>query len=379
MFIFFLKTDRSKWGIRCQKKSKYCTVFLIKFSGGGNIKMLKYILCTGIFFIYLEVITKTVLVTGGAGFIGSHVCEKLLQRGDEVIIIDNLNNAYDPEIKRQHLFEIQQSDFNNKLTIYIEDICNEKEIKNIFEQHHIDTLCHLAARAGIRPSINDPVEYIETNIKGTAILFELAKNHKINNIVFASSSSVYGERTNEKGFMESDQTDQQSSPYGMTKKAGELLARTYFHLYKMPITCLRFFTVYGPRARRDMAPYIFMNAIYNNKPIIVFGDGTALRDFTYIDDIVDGIIKAIDTPLGFEILNLGQGNPITVSELINILEKIIGKKAEIIFKESILGDVSTTHASIAKTQKLLSYKTQYSTEDGIKKMFGWYLKEQGRK
>jgi len=338
--------------------------------------MFKYILYAGIFSMYVQVVAKTVLVTGGAGFIGSHVCEKLLQRGDEVIIIDNLNNAYDPEIKKQNLFEIKKSDLNNKLTIYIEDICNEKEIKNIFAKHKIDTLCHLAARAGVRPSIDDPIEYIKTNLIGTVTLFEEAKNYKINNIVFASSSSVYGERKNEQKFLESDVTDQQSSPYGMTKKAGELLAHMYFHLYNIPITCLRFFTVYGPRARRDMAPYIFMHAIYNNNPISIFGNGNALRDFTYIDDIVNGIIKAIDTPLDFEILNLGRGQPITVLELISVLEKIIGKKAQVVFEESILGDVSTTHASIIKAKKLLSYEPMYSIKEGIREMFNWYLKEQ---
>lgn len=340
--------------------------------------MFKHILYICIFLISQEIITKVVLVTGGAGFIGSHVCEKLLQCGDEVIIIDNLNDFYNPSIKIKNLDEVKKLDLNNKLTIYIADICDEKKMEEIFSHHKIDTLCHLAARAGVRPSIDNPIEYIETNIKGTAILFKEAQKNNVKNIVFASSSSVYGERKDKREFSEFDVTDRQSSPYGMTKKAGELLAHTYFHLYNIPITCLRFFTVYGPRARRDMAPYIFMDAIYNNKPITVFGDGSALRDFTYIDDIVEGIIKAIDIQLGFEILNLGRGNPITILELIDILEKTTKKKARVIFEKSVPGDVSTTHASIKKTQQLLSYQPRYSIEEGIKNMFEWYLKEQER-
>lgn len=326
----------------------------------------------------MHICTKTILVTGGAGFIGSHVCEKLLQRGDEVIIVDNLNNAYDPEIKKAYLVEIKKSDLNNKLTVYIEDICNEEKMKEIFAKHKIDTLCHLAARAGVRPSIDNPLEYIKTNIKGTVILLEEAQKNNVKNIIFASSSSVYGERKNVQEFTEFDRTDQQESPYGMTKKAGELLAATYFSLYKIPVTCLRFFTVYGPRARRDMAPYIFMNALYNNEKIVVFGDGSALRDFTYIDDIVGGIIRAIDTPFGFEILNLGRGNPITILEFIKTLEKIMDKKANIIFQKPISGDVSITHASITKTTKLLSYTPKYSLEEGIRNMFAWYILEQER-
>lgn len=333
------------------------------------------IFAIGLFFacVHCTITSKTILVTGGAGFIGSHVSEQLIARGDKVIIIDNLFGENDEIIsmKKHHLETISSLD-KSAITIYIADICDEKQMETIFSTHKIDTVCHLAARAGVRDSIIDPQSYIETNIIGTTIIFELSQKYKVNNVVFASSSSVYGARNDAKPFNELDRTDNQSSQYGMTKKAGELLASVYHHLYKLPITCLRFFTVYGPRARRDMAPFLFMDAIYNERSITVFGNGSAIRDFTYIDDIVHGIIKAIDNPIGFDIVNLGSGNPILLSNFIEMLEKIIGKKASINYEPIISGDVPLTSASTQHAHEVLGYEPQYSIYEGLSAMVAWY-------
>ena len=313
-----------------------------------------------------------VLVTGGAGFIASHVSEKLLERGCRVVIIDNLNDAYDQKIKRNNLVAVKSKDTNNFLQIYKADICNKRMMRVIFEREKPDVVCHLAARAGVRPSINDPYEYVRSNIMGTLVMFEMAKEFNINHVVFASSSSVYGER-DEVPFKEDDITGRQSSPYGMTKRAGELLAYTYHHLYGMSVTCLRFFTVYGPRGRVDMAPFIFMDKIYNGEPLTVFGDGSAVRDFTYIDDIVDGVIKSIDKPLGYEILNLGRGEPIVLIDFIRTIEKVVGKKAVIEYASGFAGDVPVTHADVNKARRLLDYAPKTSVEEGMRKMYEWYF------
>ena len=315
-----------------------------------------------------------VVVTGGAGFIGSHVAERLLERGDRVIVIDNLNDAYDQRIKRHNLVYVARKDTTNKsLQIYKADICNKRMMQVIFEREKPDVICHLAARAGVRPSIDDPEEYMRSNIMGTLVMFEMAKQFNINHVVFASSSSVYGER-GMVPFKEDDPAGKQSSPYGMTKRAGELLAYTYHYLYHISITCLRFFTVYGPRGRIDMAPFIFLNAIHQGKKLIVFGDGSAIRDFTYIDDIVDGVIRSIDKSLGYEILNLGRGEPIVLIDFIRTVEKIVGKKAIIEHTQGFAGDVSVTHADVSKAQELLGYAPKTSVEEGMRSMYEWYLK-----
>lgn len=336
-----------------------------------------FFLCLFLTYFQYIIPAKTILVTGGAGFIGGHVCEFLLARGDRVIIVDNLcGDDTAVAIKKQNLHEIKQK--QGSLTIYIADICDKKIMQTIFEKHAIDTVCHLAARTGVRDSIIDPNSFMESNIIGTAVIFELCRIHGVKNIVFASSSSVYGARDNSIPFAETDRTDYQSSPYGMTKKSGELLAAVYYHLYKLPITCLRFFTVYGPRGRRDMAPYLFMDAIYNRKTITVFGDGSAIRDFTYVHDIVEGIVKAIDTPIGFSVINLGSGNPITLINFIAMLEDIIGNKAIVQYEPIILGDVPLTSASTEKAKLLLGYVPRYKIYDGLSSMVTWYKNEQLR-
>jgi len=318
---------------------------------------------------------KTILLTGGVGFIGSHVAQALLARKDRVIIIDNFNDAYDQKMKEYNLSLIQSMNNADKdLVVYCIDICDESKIEEICKKEHPDVICHLAARAGVRTSIDDPHEYFRSNIDGTLSILEVARKCSINHVVCASSSSVYGIR--EDGpFCETDSVDHQSSPYGMTKRAGELITYVYHHLFNISITNLRFFTVYGPRARLDMSPFIFLNAIYNDKPITVYGDGSAIRDFTYIDDIVNGIVKAIDISLGYEIINIGRGEPIVLRDFIAIIENIVQKKAYINYIANASGDVPQTHASIEKAQSLLNYTPKTSIHNGLKNMYRWYKDE----
>jgi len=326
-------------------------------------------------FLFLSCIhAKKILLTGGAGFIGSHVAQKLLARGDSVIIVDNVNDAYDQRLKEYNLYVVSLENYNNALSIHTIDICDKNAIEELCRVEQPDVICHLAARAGVRASIADPHEYFRTNNDGTLVIFEAARKCGVKHIVAASSSSVYGVR--EDGpFYESDSVDKQSSPYGMTKRAGELLAYVYHHLYGVSITNLRFFTVYGPRGRIDMAPFIFMDAIYNNRPITVYGDGSAIRDFTYVDDIVQGIIKAIDVPAGYQIINIGRGEPIVLQDFVTMMENIVQKKADIEYAPQFSGDVPKTHASIEKAQQLFDYMPQTSLWYGLQKMYEWYKNE----
>lgn len=317
---------------------------------------------------------KKILLTGGAGFIGSHVAQKLLERGDSVIIVDNMNDAYDQKIKEYNLSRVQACDYENNLSINIIDICDSDAIEVLCSAEKPDVICHLAARAGVRTSIDDPQEYFRTNNNGTLAVFEAARKCGISHIVSASSSSVYGVRENGP-FYETDLVDKQSSPYGMTKRAGELLAYVYHHLFGISITNLRFFTVYGPRGRMDMAPFIFMDAIHHHSPISVYGDGSAIRDFTYVDDIVQGIIKSIDTPLGYQIFNIGRGEPIVLKDFITIMEDVVQEKATINYVSRFSGDVPQTHASIEKAAHLIGYTPQTSIRHGLECMYEWYKHE----
>ncbi len=321
-----------------------------------------------------KIYAKKILLTGGAGFIGSHVAQKLLERGDYVVIIDNINDAYDYRIKEYNISLVKAADDNNHFSMHKIDICDKDAVEALCLVEKPDVMCHLAARAGVRQSITHPHEYFRTNNDGTLTIFEAARKSDVQHIVCASSSSVYGVR--EDGpFTESDAVDKQSSPYGMTKRAGELLAYVYHHLFGMSITNLRFFTVYGPRGRTDMAPFIFMDAIYSDRPITVYGDGSAIRDFTYVDDIVQGIINAIDTPLGYQIVNIGRGEPIVLRDFIAIIENVVQKKANIEYTSTFSGDVPKTHASIEKIQTIFNYAPQTSLRYGLEKMYEWYVNE----
>jgi UDP-glucuronate 4-epimerase len=309
-----------------------------------------------------------ILVTGCAGFIGSHVSEALLKRGDFVIGVDNLNDYYDVKFKKENLEILKK---HPGFTFYKEDICNYNAMKKIFDKQIPDKVVHLAARAGVRPSIENPFIYEEVNVKGTLNLLELAKERKVKSFVSASSSSVYGNQK-KVPFSETDNVDTPISPYAATKKAGELLCHTYHHLFNMKITCLRFFTVYGPRGRPDMAPYMFVRNMMAGAPIKKFGDGKSRRDYTFISDIVKGVIAAVDKELEFEIINLGNNKPVDLNKFISLVENLTGKKAIIKNLPMQPGDVDVTYADIRKANKLLGYKPSVSFEEGMKQFVEWY-------
>lgn len=314
-----------------------------------------------------------ILITGGAGFIGSHIVDKLLEKKLEVVVIDDFNDFYDPKIKRKNV----SSHLKNKnYKLFEGDICNIDFLKNVFSKFPFKIIVHLAARAGVRPSLKNPLLYERTNGIGTLNLLECARENKIKNFIFASSSSVYG--INSKvPFSESDPIEKPISPYASTKRANELMCYTYHHLYNMNITSLRFFTVYGPRQRPEMAIYKFTNLIYHNKPVPIFGDGKAKRDFTYIDDIIEGVLSSIEKCLPFEIINLGESKTIELLELIKLIERNLGKKAELNFLPPEPGDVPITYADISKAKKLLEYNPKFPIEEGIKEFTKWFIKTEG--
>jgi len=312
---------------------------------------------------------KNILVTGGAGFIGSHLIKALLDRGDSVVCVDNFNDYYSPIQKRKNISPFLE---NRNFKLYIDDIEDYTKMKEIFIVNQITHVAHIAARAGVRASISDPFIYESTNLKGTLNLLSLSKDFNIQNFVFASSSSVYG--NNQKvPFAETDNVDFPISPYAATKKATELLAHTYHHLHNLPVICLRFFTVYGPAGRPDMAPYLFTQWIDQGKEVKRFGDGTSKRDYTYIEDIITGVVKAIDTPMGYEIINLGDNHPVELNYFISVIEKVLGKKANIVEYPEQPGDVKVTYADITKAQKLLNYQPTVSIEQGMENFIKWYL------
>lgn len=307
-----------------------------------------------------------VLVTGAAGFIGSHFSERLLAEGWDVRGVDNFDDFYDPQIKRRNI----SGCLNNKNFQLLEADIRDRAAMDKAVGDGIEIIVHLAARAGVRPSIAQPLLYADVNVNGTTILLEAAKKHKIDKFIFGSSSSVYG--NNKKvPFSEDDNVDFPISPYAATKKAGELICHTYHHLYAINITCLRFFTVYGPRQRPDLAIHKFTKLIEQDKPIPVYGDGEQSRDFTYIDDIIDGTAAAVQRCNGFNIYNLGQSHPITVNDLVAELEKTLGKKAVKEYLPPQPGDVERTYADITKAARELSYKPTTPIQAGLKKFTAW--------
>jgi len=315
---------------------------------------------------------KKVLVTGGAGFVGSHVAEYLLARGDDVVIVDEINDYYDVKIKLANLEHLRKLCPDEKrLTIYKGDICDEDFMLDVFEKERPEWVCHMAARAGVRPSIQDPFVYIHSNIRGTTQLMELSHKFGVKNFVFASSSSVYGGSTSTY-FSEDENVDNPVSPYAASKKACELLAYTYHHLYKLNITGLRFFTVYGPRGRPDMAPFKFIDRVSRGLELQQFGDGSSSRDYTYIDDIVDGVVRSIDRPHPYEVFNLGKGDGTSLKEFIDIVQKHVGKSAKIKVMPDQPGDVPYTCADVGKAHALLGYRSKVPFDEGIRRTVSWY-------
>ncbi|SIS84436.1 GDP-mannose 4,6-dehydratase [Chryseobacterium gambrini] len=337
------------------------------------------------------------LITGGSGFIGSHLAEQLLKKGHSVINIDNFDDFYSYQIKIQNTLDAIQyfSDFeysgkdddikklislsqSENYRLYYQDIRDKNGLEEIFKNHKIDTVIHLAALAGVRPSIERPLEYEEVNIRGTMNLWELCKDFNINKFVCASSSSVYG--NNEKiPFSETDNVDNPISPYAATKKCGEILGHVYHDLYKIDMIQLRFFTVYGPRQRPDLAIHKFTKLISEDEEIPFYGDGTTARDYTYIDDVVDGIWKSVQYLENhsdvYEIINLGESEVINLNEMLSTIEKTLGKSA--IRKNLPMqpGDVLKTNADITKARTLIGYKPDTNFQNGIKKFVEWFLRK----
>jgi len=311
-----------------------------------------------------------VLVTGGAGFIGSHLCEALLQRGEQVVVVDNFNDYYSPARKRRNVAPfIERSDF----TLYEADVRDTEALAKIFEQENPEKVAHIAAMAGVRYSIEHPQLYQEVNVGGTLALLEQARQHGVRNLVLASSSSVYGADC-QAPFREDAPCARPISPYAATKRAAELLAYTYHHLYSLPCTCLRFFTVYGPRGRPDMAPYLFLDWIYRGEPLRFFGQGHR-RDFTYIDDIIAGFLAALDANFAYEIINLGNSNTIAVEDFIALIEEIVEKRAQIVNLPHVPGDVPLTHADISKARRLLGFDPKTPVAEGMERFYAWYKDE----
>jgi UDP-glucuronate 4-epimerase len=311
-----------------------------------------------------------ILVTGGAGFIGSHLCEQLLKEGYTVICLDNFDSFYDPNIKIKNI-EGMGKKFPNQFELITGDIRNYEHLTETFKKNQIDSVVHLAARAGVRPSINNPLFYQDVNIRGTIVLLEACKEFGIKDFIFASSSSVYGENQRVP-FSEEDLDIQPISPYGATKRAGELLCYSYHHLYGMNIACLRIFTAYGPRQRPEMAIHKFTRLIDQAEKIPIYGDGSSRRDYTYIDDLIEGILNVMNHHKGFELYNLGESQTTSLNELIRLIEEALGKKANIEMLEPQPGDVSITYADISKAERKLGYHPKIKIEEGIRRFVEWY-------
>ncbi len=311
-----------------------------------------------------------ILVTGGAGFIGSVLTDRLLERGDRVICIDSFDDFYDPALKRLNIAAALE---NSKFVLEEGDIRDQDFLDHLARRHAIDAVIHSAARAGVRPSIQNPRLYEDVNIKGTMNLLEMARRLEPENFVFLSSSSVYG--VNDKvPFSETDFVDHPISPYAATKKACELICHTYHHLFGLNITCVRPFTVYGPRQRPEMAIHKFTRMIDEGKAIPMFGDGTSRRDYTYVDDLVDGVVRAVDRPLGYDVINLGEQDTISLRDLISLIEENLGKKAKIDQQPDQPGDVPLTFADISRARERLGYDPQVKVQEGVRRFVDWYLK-----
>jgi UDP-glucuronate 4-epimerase len=313
---------------------------------------------------------KNLLITGAAGFIGSHLVDRLLATDVErITVVDDFNDFYNPAIKRDNIREHLE---DSRYSIHEVDIRDRAALEQIFSNSNFDCVVHLAARAGVRPSLSEPQLYTETNINGTVNLVELARQHDIKQFVFGSSSSVYG--INAKvPFSEDDPIRQPISPYAATKGAGELLCHTYSHLYGLRCICLRFFTVYGPRQRPDLAIHKFAKLISQHKPIPVFGDGTTRRDYTYIDDIIDGVTAAIDYDRSnYEVINLGESRTVELRELISLLEKELDTHAIIERQPPQPGDVPQTFADVSKARALLNYQPKTQIEEGLRRFVEWF-------
>src|SRR5579884_258881 len=309
-----------------------------------------------------------IVITGGAGFIGSHVAERLLREGRRLTIIDNLNDFYPPAWKRQNLAEISQA---GPIDFHPVDICDQEAVFTALAGAKPDVIVHLAARAGVRPSLEEPLLYEQVNVRGTLVMLEAARRFGVRKFILASSSSVYGAE-NRVPFRETDCVDFPLSPYAATKIACERLCYTYSHLYSISVVCLRFFTVYGPRQRPDLAIRKFVESIDQGRRIQVFGSGASARDYTYVEDIAAGVAAAVSYDCGYELFNLGNSDPITLADMIRTIENVLGKKAAVDRVPEQPGDVPITCADISNACRLLNYRPATKFPDGIEKFVAWH-------
>lgn len=316
---------------------------------------------------------STVLLTGVAGFIGSHVAEALLARGQRVVGVDNLDPYYDPALKRANLDAVRAAAKSPGDVEFVEaDICDQPAMRRLFERARPASVIHLAAKAGVRPSIADPAGYSRVNVLGTSVVLEESRRAGTQRVVIASSSSVYGDQS-KTPFSETDDVSAPVSPYAATKRACELLAHTHYHLTKTPVACLRFFTVFGPRQRPDLAIMAFMKAIRDGRPITVFGDGSTSRDYTFVADIVRGVVSAMDRidMLGYRVWNLGHSHPVTLSEMVATVARVVGKEPLIQRGPDQPGDVQRTYADLGRSSPELEYHPTTGFEPGVKAQWEW--------
>ena len=314
---------------------------------------------------------RRILVTGAAGFIGSHVCDALLRRGDTVLALDNFDETYDPMVK---LGNLTRASRNPRFRLVHGDVRDGRLLDELFERNDFDVVVHLAARAGVRPSILRPALYDAVNVAGTTMILQHASQKGIEHVVLASSSSVYG-ATSVPPFCESDPAAHPSSPYAATKRANELSAYAFHHLHGMNVTCLRFFTVYGPRQRPEMAVHKFTRMIDRGEQVPIYGDGSSTRDYTFVDDIVGGVLAAVDRPRGYRIYNLGTTATTQLSDLVRKIGALLGRRPDIVHLPVQGGDVPTTHADIALAQEELGYRPTTVLDDGLTVFVDWYCAE----
>ncbi|MBW1779473.1 MAG: NAD-dependent epimerase [Deltaproteobacteria bacterium] len=316
---------------------------------------------------------QTILVTGSAGFIGFHLCKRLLETGYTVVGVDNLNPYYDVNLKRARLEILKPYD---NFSFYQADLQDMAALKEIFRQHRVTEICNLAAQAGVRHSLKDPFSYQKSNLEGFLNILELAREYRVANLVYASSSSVYG-KNRKSPYSVDDRVDHPISLYAATKKANELMAHAYSHLFEIPCTGLRYFTVYGPWGRPDMALFLFTDAILKNRPITVFNYGNMKRDFTYIDDIIDGTVRAIERPVPYDLFNLGNCNSVGLMDFIRIVEEELGKEAEKKMMPLQPGDVPETVADIQRAKEQLGFNPRTPLREGIRAFLAWYREYYG--
>lgn len=315
---------------------------------------------------------KTILVTGAAGFIGSHTAQTLLERGDRVIGLDNLNDYYSPERKRANLAELAAvPGASERFTFVHGDVRDRKLVTELFATHRPTAVSHLAAMAGVRASVDDPWLYYDVNLTGTLNLLDAARTNGMPNFVLASTSSAYG-NTDKVPFIETDSADRPLAPYPASKRSAELLGHSYHHLHGLDFTALRFFTVYGPRGRPDMLAYKLLDAMRSGQPMPLYNGGQMHRDWTFVSDIVQGVVAALDRRLRYEVINIGRGEPILLADFVRALEQLAGRSAPVRSEPMMRADVSYTYADISKARRLLDYEPSVSVADGVDRFYAWY-------